>query len=178
MPANLYSFYDAAEAVVIHWLLDHGFGYERIHDAIDRAREDHPEWPLLKAPLGVARHAVDGDPRGLIVLEVDRGVYVDTSRRDELGGEQIALRPELLEEARVMLRRGGWLADRLHLKRLEVDPSKLGGAPTLRGRRWTVERVAQIAADEEGRSILVEDYGLDPREVDESLRWVEAAAAL
>lgn len=178
LPAHLYSFYDVAEAIVIHWLLHKGFNYDQIHAAIDRARADHPDWPLLKAPLGVAQHAVEGDPRGVIVLEVDKGVFVETGRRDELGDEQITLRPELLDEARVMLRRGGWLADQLRLKRIEVDPQKLGGAPTLRGRRWPVERVAQIAADDEGRSILIDDYGLDTRDVDESLRWVEAAAAL
>jgi hypothetical protein len=47
-----------------------------------------------------------------------------------------------------------------------------------------VERVAQIASDRdgkvvpEGEALLIEDYGLDARDVDESLRWVEAAAAL
>lgn len=177
-PAHLYSFYDVAEAIVVHWLRDKGFGYDRIHDAVDRARQDHPNWPLLNAPLGVAQHAVEGDPRGVIVLEFEKGVYVETGRRDAAGDEQIALKPELLDEARVMLRRGGWIADQLRLKRIEVDPQKLGGAPTLRGRRWPLERVAQIAADDEGRSVLVEDYGLDARDIDESLRWVEAAAAL
>lgn len=77
-----------------------------------------------------------------------------------------------------MLRRGGWLADQPHLKRLEVDPDKLGGVLSLRGRRWPVERVAQIASPEEGRAILIEDYQLDRRDVDESPRRVEAAAAL
>jgi hypothetical protein len=41
-----------------------------------------------------------------------------------------------------------------------------------------VERVAQLAADREGRLILVDEYGLDERDVDESMRWVEAAARL
>lgn len=180
LPAHLYSFHDAAEAVVIHWLQDRGFSYARIHDAIDRVREEHPDWPLLRAPLGIAQHAVEGDPRGLIVLRLDEGAYVDTSvtARDEVGDEQITLRPELLDEARIMLRRGGWIADQLELERIEVDPEKLGGAPSLRGHRWTVERVAQIGCDDEGKAILVEDYGLDARDVDESLAWVEAAAAL
>lgn len=178
LPAHLYSFYDAAEAVVIHWLQERGFSYARIHDAIDRARDEHPDWPLITAPLGIARHATEGDPRGLIVLKVEPGVYVDTASRDEVGDEQVTIRPELLDVARDMLRRGGWLADKLELERIEVDPGKLGGAPSLRGRRWTVERVAQIGGDEEGRAILVDDYGLDTRDVDESLAWVEAAAAL
>src|SRR5436309_1559682 len=84
-----------------------------------------------------------------------RGVYVDTGRRDEVGDEQVILRPELLDGAREMLRRGGWIADQLRLKRIEVDPQKLGGQPTLRGRRWPVERVAQIGANREGKMILM-----------------------
>lgn len=173
-PANLYAFYDVAEAIIVRWLLERGFNFSNIHDAVDRARADHPDWPLVNAPLGVAQHAVEGDPRGVIVLKVDRGVYVETAA----GGEQVTLRPELLVEARQVLRQGGWIADQLHLQRLEVDPQKLGGAPSLRGRRWSVERVAQLATDDEGRGILTNDYGLDDRDVDESVRWVEAAAAL
>lgn len=171
-PANRYAFYDVAEAIVVHWLRDQGFRYPEIHSAIERAREEHPRWPLLKAPLAVAHHALEGD-RGVIVQRIDGG-YVETGRP----GEQIVLRPELLDFARDMLRTGGWLAGQLGLKRIEVDPEKLGGAPTLRGSRWPVERVARIAADDEGRTILTNDYGLDPRDVDESMRWSAAAAAL
>jgi uncharacterized protein (DUF433 family) len=171
-PANRYAFYDVAEAIVVHWLRDQQFDYSAIHAAIAIARKHHPKWPLQKAPLGVARLAIEGD-RGVIVERIDGG-YVETGR----SGGQIILKPELLDFARDMLRTGGWLADKLQLKRIEVDPEKLGGVPTLRGRRWPVERVAQIAADEEGRAILIEDYGLDERDVEESVRWTEAAAAL
>lgn len=173
-PSNLYAFFDVAEAIVVHWLLDKDFTYPQIHRAIDRAREDHPNWPLLSASIGVAQHAIEGDPRGLIVQEVDQGVWIETSRE----GDQVTIRPQLLHEAKVMLRSGGWLADRLGLKRIEVDPAKLGGAPTLKGRRWPVERVAQLAEDAEGKSILIDDYGLDSRDVDESLAWTAAAAKL
>ena len=172
-PANRYDFYDVAEAIVVHWLLNEGFGYGQIHAAIDAARAEHPAWPLLEAPLGIAHHAVEGDPIGAIVLEVKAGVYVDTLRSG-----QITLRPELLDHARDMLRRGGWLADELGLQRIEVDPDKLAGAPTLRGRRWPVERVAQLAGDDAGITILLEDYGLHTRDVDESCRWVAAALSL
>lgn len=173
-PRNLYTFNDVAEAIVIRWLLDRGFTYDAIHVAITKARVEHPEWPLLEAPLGVARHAVRGDPRGVIVLEVENGVYVSTSA----GAEQVTLKPQLLDEARDMLRRGGWIAAQFELQRIEVDPGKLGGAPSLRGRRWPIERIAQIAADGEGRALLAEDYGIDDGEIDESLRWMECASAL
>jgi uncharacterized protein (DUF433 family) len=170
-PANLYEFRDVAEAIVVHWLLDRGFTYRDIHSAIDHAR---PEWPLLSDALGIAQHAVAGDPRGTIVLKVERGVYVDT----RLGGRQITLKPALLEGASDMLRRGGWLAAQLKLRRIEVDPAKLGGAPVIRGRRWPVERVAQLASDDAGALILRDDYGLDDRDIDESVRWMNAALAL
>lgn len=173
-PANLYEFRDVAEAIVVHWLLERGFSYRDIHLAIEQARSQYGDWPLLSAPLGVAQHAVVGDPRGTIVLEVERGIYVDTRR----GGHQVTLRPELLEGARDMLRRGGWLAAQLKLERIEVDPGKLGGAPVLRGRRWPIERVAQLAADEAGIRVLLDDYGLHPRDIEESVRWMDAALSL
>lgn len=171
-PANRYAFYDVAEAIVVHWLRNQSFRYDEIHRAISAARRDHPDWPLIQAPLGVARHALDGD-RGVIVQRID-GQYVETGRP----GSQVVLRPELLGFARDLLRSGGWLANELALERIEVDPDKLGGAPTLRGRRWPVERVARIAADQAGRAILTGDYGLDEQDLDESLRWAKAAATL
>jgi uncharacterized protein (DUF433 family)/DNA-binding transcriptional MerR regulator len=173
-PSNLYEFHDVAEAIVVHWLLDKGFSYADIHRAIERARIDHPDWPLIAARLGIAQHAVKGDPRGAIVLEVAQGTYVDTGG----GGDQITLKPELLEAARDMLRRGGWIAAQLGLKRIEVDPDKLGGAPVVRGRRWPIERVAQLASDDAGRAILENDYGLHRLDIRESRRWVDAAARL
>lgn len=173
-PSNLYEFRDVAEAIVVHWLLDKGFTYFDIHQAIERARVDHSDWPLLTAPLGIAQHAVAGDPKGAIVLRVAQGIYVDTRS----GGNQITLKPELLEAARDMLRRGGWLAAQLNLRRIEVDPDKLAGAPVVRGRRWPIERVAQLAEDDAGRAVLMSDYGLDRRDIEESVRWVRAAAEL
>ena len=173
-PRNLYAFYDVAEAIVVHWLRDRGFTYDEIHLAVESARENHPDWPLIKGRLGVAKHAVHGDLRGVIVQEVDRGVYVETGR----AGGQITLRPQLLEAARDVLRRGGWIADKFRLKRIEVDPRKLGGAPSVKGHRWPVERVAQIAFDGKGRAILKDDYRLKDRDIAESIRWVEAAASL
>jgi uncharacterized protein (DUF433 family)/DNA-binding transcriptional MerR regulator len=170
-PANRYAFFDVAEAIVVHWLRDQGFAYTEIHDAVEAARESGATWALLRPDLGVAR-AVEGD-RGVIAVR-HGGQYVEISRP----GEQAVLKPEHFALAGDMLRTGGWLADQLGLDRIEVDPAKLGGAPSLRGRRWPVERVARIAADAEGRAILIDDYGLDDRDVEESVRWTSAAAAL
>jgi uncharacterized protein (DUF433 family)/DNA-binding transcriptional MerR regulator len=172
-PANLYEFRDVAEGIVVHWLIERDFTYDQIHVAIERARSENYTWPLQEAPVGVAQHAVEGDPRGTIAFELTRGVYVDA-----LHGDQLTLQPQMFERARDVLLRGGWIADRLGLQRIEVDPAKLNGTPVLRGRRWPIERVAQLAADAPGKRVLVEDYGLRPDEIEESERWVDEALKL
>src|SRR5882762_5448864 len=40
LPSNLYSFFDAAEAIAVRWLLDEGFTYKQIHNAIEGARRE------------------------------------------------------------------------------------------------------------------------------------------
>jgi uncharacterized protein (DUF433 family)/DNA-binding transcriptional MerR regulator len=172
-PANLYSYNDVGEAIVVRWLLDEGFAHGEIRSALADVREEFPHWPLLNAPLGIGRQSL-GD-RGALVRKHDRDAYVDVSGR---APNQFVLRPQLLDDARDMLIHGGWLATTLGLDRIEVLPLKLGGQPSLRGRRWSVDHAARVAADEEGRRLLIDDYGLDPVEVDEAVSWVEAAAAL
>ena len=172
-PANLYSYYDVAEAIVVRWLLSQDFQHREIRAALDDVREEWPQWPLLNAPLGIGKQSPDD--RGALVRQDGPGVYVD------IGGSapgQVVIKPAMLDRARDMLRNGGWLADALGLTRIEVQPTKLGGQPSLKERRWTVDHVAQIAADIEGRSVLEGDYGLFRDEVDESLAWVKAAAEL
>ena len=174
-PANRYAFFDVAEAIVVHWLREQRFDYDAIHQAILTARGDHPRWPLIRGKLGVARHTVDpGHDRGVLVRRASDGSYVEIGKP----GDQIVLQPELLDFAQDMLRGGGWLAYHLNLDRIEVDPSKLGGAPVLAGSRWPVERVARIAADHEGRTILVEEYDLDEIEVNQAVTWSDAAERL
>jgi uncharacterized protein (DUF433 family)/DNA-binding transcriptional MerR regulator len=172
-PANRYAFYDVAEAIVVHWLRERGFSNDEIHSAIQAAGDGARRWPLLEAPLGVAHHTIERD-RGVIAIRTSEGQYVEIGRP----GGQFVLAPELFELAGDMLRSGGWLADRLGLSRIEVDPEKLGGAPSLRGHRWPVERVARLAADPRGRAYLLAEYDLDEQDVEESIQWTTAAAAL
>jgi DNA-binding transcriptional MerR regulator len=156
-PANRYAFFDIAEAIVVHWLRDQHFHYSEIHHAIESARGEHPNWPLTRGQLGVARHSVESDlDRGVIVQRTPEGAYVEVGR----AGRQVILKPELLDFAQDMLRTGGWIAYAHDLDRIEVDPTKLRGAPALGGSRWPIERIARIAADAEGRAILVREYGL------------------
>jgi uncharacterized protein (DUF433 family) len=171
-PANRYAFYDVAEAIVVQWLHTEGFSYAEIHLAIEKAGGEHRNWPLLEQPLGVARDAVETD-RGVIAMKVGSS-YVEIGRP----GDQVVIKPELFHEAADVLRTGGWLAKQLGLTRIEVDPQRLGGAPTVKGHRWPVERVARIAADDEGRSMLLEEYELDEFDIEESVTWTDAALAL
>jgi len=176
-PANLYTFFDVAEAIAVRWLLEKGFDYGELHRAIDYARRSHPNWPLQRSRIGVAQHAVQGDPRGTIALEEcdpSGTSWVDTLAR----GSQQILEPKLLERTTDMLRRGGWLAEQHSLKHIAVDPELMGGIPTIRGRRWSVGRVAQLAADPEGRRVLIEDYHFESEAVDDALRWSAEAQKL
>jgi uncharacterized protein (DUF433 family) len=173
-PTNLYEFRDVAEAIIVHWLLDRGFRYEEVHTAIARVRLVYGDWPLSEAPLGVAQHAVKGDPRGTVVLHLRKGVYVDVIRQ----GDQLTLPPQMLDLAHDVLRRGGWIAEEMGLSHIEVDPAKLAGRPVVIGRRWPVDRVAQLAGEAQGRATLVEDYGLSEEEIGDSVRWMDEALAL
>jgi len=172
-PANLYTYFDVAEAIVVRWLLHEGFEHRAIREALDAVRGEFPRWPLLNAPLGIARQSV-GD-KGALVRREGRDVYVEVSGS---ATGQVVIKPQLLDQARDMLRHGGWIASALHLQHIEVDPLKLGGQPSLKGRRWAVDHVSRLADDDEGRAILVGDYGLADEEVDDAVAWSDAAEAL
>lgn len=172
-PANLYSYFDVAEAIVVRWLLAKDFQHKEIRAALRDVRGEWPQWPLLNAPLGIGKQSADD--RGGLVRQEGPDVYVDIGGR---APGQVVIKPLMLDHVRDMLHNGGWLANALGLKRIEVQPTKLGGQPSLKERRWTVDHVAQIASDAQGRSVLEDGYGLASVEVDESVSWVKAAAAL
>jgi uncharacterized protein (DUF433 family) len=171
-PINLYTYLDVAQAVAVQWLRTEGFSYAQIRSAISEAGDEYGAWPLVDAPLGIARESDKGD-RG-VLAQRKSGVYIDVGA----GTGQFTLKPRFFFEVRDTLRSGGWIARQLKLKRLEVDPGRLGGLPTLKGRRWSVPQVAQIAADQEGRDLLRSDYGLATAEIRESVQWSQAVAQL
>src|SRR4051812_904564 len=69
-PANLYSFWDVAEAIVVRWLTDRGFAYHEIRSGLASVRDDFPEWPLLNAPLGIGQQS-ESDRGALVRREAD-----------------------------------------------------------------------------------------------------------
>jgi len=158
-----YSFQDVAEAMVVHELLERGVEHRDIKRAIRLLADSYGDWPLTEAPLAT----VPGEGRAHLVLHAEDAKY-DVGRR----GWQQVLEPEYLDEIRRQLRRGGWAVRHLpDLEHIEVDPDRLSGRPTLRGRRFAAQDVAEIAAGPDGMEILREDYELDEDEISDARRW-------
>jgi len=158
-----YSFQDVAEAMVVHELLERGVEHRDIKRAIRLLADSYGDWPLTEAPLAT----VPGEGRAHLVLHAENAKY-DVGRR----GWQQVLEPEYLDEIRRQLRRGGWAVRHLpDLEHIEVDPDRLSGRPTLRGRRFAAQDVAEIAAGPDGMEILREDYELDEDEISDARRW-------
>jgi hypothetical protein len=144
---HVYGWDDAAEALAVHELIERGLGLREIRWAV-AALGGAATWPLARAGV----HVVHGR------IAIERG------------GELIDLRSGAQEvlalDGRIdpvgLLRNGGWPARALGLRRIEVDPARLGGRPTIRGHRIAVQE-----ADEE--------LELDDGEVAEAKRWLAGA---
>jgi uncharacterized protein (DUF433 family) len=161
-PPRIYSFQDIAEAMVVHELLDRGVPHGDIRRAIATLHE-YGEWPLTEAPLGT----LAGMGRARVVVDEDGATY-DVG----LGHWQQVVEPAHLEEIREQLRRGGWAVRNLpDLQHIEVNPERLSGKPTIRGRRIAAADVAEIADARGGEDTLVEDYELSDREIADARRW-------
>jgi uncharacterized protein (DUF433 family) len=168
---RVYSFQDIAEAMVVHELLERGVTHRDIRKAIRELGDRYGDWPLTDAKLAT----IPGKTRA----RESEGDY-------DIGGLgwQQVIEPENLEKIRAQLRRGGWAVRALpDLEHIEVDPERLSGRPTIRGRRIAAEDVAEIAAARDGVETLREDYELDEAEIADARRWwrevrrLEAVAA-
>jgi len=166
---RVYSFQDIAEAMVVHELLERGVPHREIRKAIRHLEDEYGDWPLTEAPLatvtGVAR--APEERRARVVLRADEADY-DVGDR----GWQQVLEPENLQEIRRQLSRGGWAVRTLRdLEHIEVDPERMSGRPTIRGRRIAAQDVAEIANDSGGIELLKDDYDLTEREIADARRW-------
>jgi uncharacterized protein (DUF433 family) len=171
---RIYSFQDVAEGMVVHELLERDVRHRDILRAITLVEDSYGDWPLTEAPFGT----ISGKGRARIVLDQPEGVY----DAGELGWQQV-IEPENLDLIRRQLRRGGWAARTLDaLEHIEVDPERLSGRPTIRGRRIAAADVAEIAQSRGGLDVLRDDYELDEDEIRDARRWwvevrrLEAAA--
>lgn len=170
---RVYSYQDAAEAMVVHALLEAHVDHKAIRGAIEFLRErGGADWPLTHAALSVPRdHAMHfekgGRRKSTVILRADEGPLDTTTGHPVLDNVD-------LREIAADLRRGGWAARNLDLRHIEVDPDRLSGRPTIIGSRIGAEDAARLAAEPGGRTELIEDYGLDDDQIDDAVAWWRA----
>jgi uncharacterized protein (DUF433 family) len=160
-----------AEAIVVHELLDEGLTHREIRDVIARLRHEFGDWPLTIAPLAIGTQESAGEKHPAswkhLLLVREEGAY------------EAQTSVAKLQHVAQDLQRGGWFARRIpNLQHVEVNPDRLSGAPTIRGRRVPVERVARTAMQPGGMKLLLDEYSLLPEEIDDAVRWWKAAEAL
>jgi uncharacterized protein (DUF433 family) len=170
---KLYSFQDAAEAILVHELLEKGVPLQVLRPVIEGLRETRGDWPLQHTHLEALSAEREIPLASLLVKEGER--------RFELGPhgwqlvEHTTVNPERVAAD---LRRGGWAArELLDLQHINVDPDFLSGRPTIKGRRVPVALVAELAAEDDGPTILQEDYDLSPEQIKDAVRWWKASSA-
>ena len=158
---NRYSYADAGEAILAHYLMEQGKLPRDIKGIVHSLRAKHGNWPLATAPL-----AHDG--KLLLVKDPKTGRYVSVDRPEH---EVIGATLLNLKVIRDALGRGGWVAIEKPRDHIEVDPERHSGTPVVRGRRLPTSLVAGIASGEGGRKTLREDYGLSKPEIDDAVGY-------
>ena len=166
---RVYSFQDVAEAIAVHQLIERGVKHADIKRAIEGLRDDYGDWVLQAAPFATPDQAAPG-----IALKTGTAAYDIGRRRGQTYLSFVELR-----DISELLRRGGWALRGVDdITRIEVDPDRLSGQPTIRDRRVPAEKVARIAALEGGLRILESEYDITKREADDALRWYALAQRL
>jgi uncharacterized protein (DUF433 family)/DNA-binding transcriptional MerR regulator len=168
-PPRVYSFQDVAEAMLVHELLRERVPHREVLRTIRSLRTRFGDWPLTKVTLATTPgEEADERPRmpaRLLVLE-DEQAYELTDPGWQLTSGLTLKR--IVSD----LRRGGWAVRELpEVRHIEVDPDRLSGRPTIRGRRIPVEKVAELAEIRGGTKILLEEYELSHDEIRDARRW-------
>jgi uncharacterized protein (DUF433 family)/DNA-binding transcriptional MerR regulator len=173
---RVYSFQDAAEAIAVHELLERGVAHSEIRRAVQNLRDAYGDWPLATAPLATTGGPAARHRRLVLRDNTDgRDHTFDIGRGS--GQQAYLLTPEDLQDITAQLRRGGWVLRGLpQVTHIEVDPDRLSGRPTIRGRRIPAEKVALLAASHDGRQVLRSDYKLTEREIDDAVAWYTAVS--
>lgn len=178
---RVYSHQDIIEAIVVHDLLkNYGVRHKDLQQIIEAigVPEEYGAWPLSHAELAIEQSKPSSEGKrkraGLVLREGDKVFDFKHSKWQTV--EYKSLDP-LMQEAASDLARGGWVARELPgLKHIEVDPDRLSGRPTIRGRRLAAESVAELARTQEGRKVLKDDYDLTTAQVRDAERWWEAVS--
>ena len=173
---RVYSYQDAAEAMIVHELVESGVPLPSIRRAVEALRQEYGDWPLTEAPIVTA--GLEGSEatkvRALALAHADGGL-TDIDRRPRHGLLSLG------DVRRVAgdLRRGGWAVRELpDLRSIEVDPDRLSGRPAISGTRVPAELVAQLARTEPGRRTLRSDYGVTVRQMKDATDWWRAVEVL
>jgi uncharacterized protein (DUF433 family) len=165
---RVYSYADAGEAVLVRYLLHHELQPSDVREIVKNLRDKFGAWPLTNAPLAHdGRFVVVRDREGRVFSAsyADQGVLEGTLER---------LTEVDLFAIRTALSRGGWVADLSKIAHVEVDPERLSGQPTIRGKRIATEVVADLARDEAGREVLREDFHLTEEEIADAVEYERA----
>jgi uncharacterized protein (DUF433 family) len=165
---NVYSYADAGEAIVAHYLVEQRKSPAEIRKAVHGLREQYGDWPLAAADLGHAG-------RLLVWWDKKREKWVSADIQDHEVLQGTLLDLVVIRNA---LRHGGWAAIKRPRKHIEVDPDRHSGTPVVRGRRIPTAVVAAIASGENGRVTLSEDYGLSADEIDDAVGYERDVAEL
>jgi uncharacterized protein (DUF433 family)/DNA-binding transcriptional MerR regulator len=167
---RVYSFQDAAEAIIVHELLERKVPREVLRPVILGLREQYGDWPLQRSHL----ETLSAPQVPVAALLVREG-----SIRLELGehGWQIVEHATVNPvQVAADLRSGGWAVRQLpDLRHIAVDPDLLSGRPAISGRRVPVSLVAELAVETNGVQILEEDYDLSREEIEDAVRWWRAS---
>ncbi len=165
---RLYSYQDVAEAMVVHSLINDGMPMGRIRVAVQNLRKEFGPWPLQNAPLYSESH------RRLLLEDSGQLFEADTTKMQGHG----VIYPVVQDQLKAIaadLRRGGWAAREYpDLEYIEVNPNRLSGRPTIKGRRIAARFVAETALTTDGRELLRRDFDLKPPHIADAVRWCES----
>lgn len=154
-----YTYADVGEALLAHYLLDFlDVPLPRVRWIVSQLRAAYGLWPLATAPL-------EHDGPFVVVRE---GEAVLSTERPSQGVMEKTLDLRKLREA---LGHGGWVTLTQPRPHVEVNPGRLGGRPTVRGRRIPTELVADIAWRAGGRDVLRSEYELRDVEIEDALGY-------
>lgn len=173
---QVYSYQDVAEAIVVHDLLEKHVPLKALRPIIEALREEAGhDWPLQHSELETVGGADEEIPVAALLVRH--------------GGDRYELGPHgwqqvegaVINPRRVgaELSRGGWAVRELpDLQHIEVDPERLSGRPSIRGRRVAAQEVAEIAEEPQGIEDLMEGYNLQLDEIDDARRWWDVVTRL
>jgi uncharacterized protein (DUF433 family) len=159
---DTYSYADAAEAILAHYLIDQGLRPGEVAKLVAHLRKTYGDWPLTSAPL-------EHEGR-LVVVREGNDLVLDAVHHPEQRVIEATLD---LRRVRDALAHGGWVALKSRRESIEVDPEKLGGLPTVRGRRLPTTIVAEVSQEPDGIAVLKTEYELSDTEIEETLAYEE-----